>query len=86
MKFPVLEMGYISLMCWSKGFCGNPQTTQAVVKAIVLLSKNGHIICSTEADHKALLLKTALSQLIEHKEDELVPTKSLYPWGIVFLL
>ena len=38
MKFPVLELGYIQLSCWQKGYHGTVQTIQAVTQNIRLLS------------------------------------------------
>jgi hypothetical protein len=57
MKIPVLGMGYISLNCWPKGSRWNPQTTQAIAKAI-----GGF----PQADSITVLLKATPMQLIKH--------------------
>jgi hypothetical protein len=65
MEFPVLGMGYIYSSCQPNRSHGNLQITQTMVKAIG---------CSSQNDSTALLLKTMLTQLIKHREVELVPT------------
>lgn len=60
-----------------KGSHGNPQTTQGTPKAFG---------CSPQTDSNAPLLKTTPTQFIEHREVELVPTKSLHPPSLVFML
>lgn len=50
---------------WPKGFHGNLQTIQAVVKTIG---------CSQQTDSMFPLLKTPPTQLIEQREVKLVPT------------
>ena len=62
-KLPVLVLGFIQLL--AKESHGNPQTTQAVAKAIAYC---------LQPNHKAPLLKTTPTGLIEHGEVELVPT------------
>ena len=64
MKFPVPGLNYTKWGCWPKEPHRNPQTTQAVAKAI------GR---SLQTDCKASLM-AAPTQLIEHGEVELVPT------------
>lgn len=53
----------------AKGAPWKPPTTQAIPKDIGL---------SWQTDSEALLLKTALTYLIEHREVKLVPSQSLH--------
>lgn len=59
----------------ANGSHGSPQTSQAIEKAIA---------CSPQTDAKALLLKMLSTQLIEHREVELVPISSLLSCWLVF--
>lgn len=58
-KFQVPGLGYIGLNCFSKGSHGNPEKTQAVVKAVG---------CSPQNDSKTFMLKATSTQLTEHLE------------------
>lgn len=42
--------------------------------------------CSPQAVGKILSLKTTLTNLIEHKEFELVPNQRFYPYWLVFMV
>lgn len=56
---------------------GNPQITEVITKAFG---------CSPQTDTKALFLKTTPTQLTELREVELVSTKSLHPYWLVFIV
>lgn len=64
MKHSVSGLGYILFSCWPMGSHGNPQTIQAVAKAIG---------CCLQTDSKTLLQKTS-AHPIELREVKLVPT------------
>lgn len=64
MKSPVPGMGYICLSFGPKGLHGNPQTAQAIAKAIG---------CFLQIDGKAPWLKTTPTYMVEHGKIELVP-------------
>jgi hypothetical protein len=53
------------------------QTTQAAAK---------RISCSAETDSKVPLLEATLTQLIEYKEVELVPTQNLHSYILASLV
>lgn len=54
---------------------GNPQTTQAIVKAPG---------CSPQTESKVLLLRTTPIQLTKHREVRLQPTERLHPYRLLF--
>lgn len=63
MTLPVLGMNYIYIVVGQAAmYYGNPQTMQAIAKAIG---------CFLETNDKALLLKSTLRQLTEHGEVKL---------------
>ena len=71
MKFPVHELSYILLNCWPKSSKENLHKTQFVAKTIG---------CSAQTSIKTPLLKTIVTQRIDHEEIKLVPTKNLHAW------
>lgn len=58
-------LDWIQLSCWFKKPHRNPETAQAVAKTVNF---------SPQSDYKSPLLKITLIQLIEHGEEELMPT------------
>ena len=60
----------------AKGFSWNSQTTQSKVKTIG---------CSPQTESKSSLLKVTPTQIIEHREVEMVPKYTLHPYAIAYL-
>lgn len=76
-QIPVLGLGYIKLICWSKKFHVNTQTSQMAAKTIG---------CSPQANSKAPLQKTIPTQLNEHVKVELLLTENLCPYVLAALV
>lgn len=76
MKFPVL--------CVSSNRAVDQRGPREVLPTTQAISKS--VDGSPKTDSKALLMKTKPTQLMEHGEVELVSTKDLYHYGLIFMV